>query len=97
VLNKLIVAYLLSMPPAVAKTRMEKIKREDIDSIRFGWAGDTEPRRPHYYRVQGKTFLIELDNTQNNANHIHSVWRDFNGDFGLDLMKEHYHNSKHHQ
>ena len=45
---------------------------------------------PNYYRVQGPTFLIEYDNVQNNANHIHAVWRDFNGDFGRDILGEHY-------
>ena len=96
VLNKLIVAYLSSMPPAIANTRMKKITTEDMNSIRFGWAGGTITGTPHYYRVQGKTFLIEFDNTQNNANHIHTVWRDFNGDYGLDLLREHYQNASHH-
>ena len=49
----------------------------------------------HYYRVQGPTFLIEFDNTQNNGNHIHSVWRDFDSDFGRDLLREHLANVKH--
>ena len=97
VLNKLIIAYLSSMPGEIANSRMKKIASEDIESVRFGWAGGLTPGKPHYYRVQGKTFLIEFDNTQNNANHIHTVWRDFNGDFGRDLLREHYHNSKHHQ
>jgi len=97
VLNKLIVAYLLAMPPDISKIRMEKITKEDMNEICFGWAGGTEPGKPHYYRVQGKSFLIEFDNTQNNANHIHSVWRDFDGDFGEDLLHEHYQHSKHHQ
>jgi hypothetical protein len=96
VLNKLIVAYLLAMPTDIAKTRMERIVKENFDAICFGWAGGIEPGKPHYYRVQGKSFLIEFDNTQNNANHIHSVWRDFNGDFGEDLLKEHYRHSGHH-
>ncbi len=96
ILNKLIAAYLSSMPPTLAKIRMNKIRVADMDSLCFGWAGDTMPGKPHYYRVQGKTFLIEFDNTQNNANHIHTVWRDFNGDYGLDLLKEHYQNSPHH-
>jgi len=95
-LNKLIVAYLLSMPPLTANARMKKITKEDMDALRFGWAGGTKPGIPHYYRLQGNTFLIEFDNTQSNANHIHTVWRDFNGDFGADLLFEHYHNSKHH-
>ena len=96
VLNKLIVAYLLAMPTDIAKIRMEKITKEDMNSICFGWAGGTEPGKPHYYRVHGKSFLIEFDNTQGSANHIHSVWRDFNGDFGEDLLKEHYEHSHHH-
>ena len=96
ILNKLFIAYLSSMPGEIANSRMKKIASEDMDVIRFGWAGGIVPGKPHYYRVQGKTFLIEFDNTQNNANHIHSVWRDFNGDFGRDLLRDHYHNSKHH-
>ncbi|WP_215223841.1 DUF3500 domain-containing protein [Echinicola shivajiensis] len=92
----LIEAYLSNMPEKLAKQRMENLKKEELDEITFGWAGATEPGIGHYYRVQGKTFLIEFDNTQNKANHIHSVWRDFDGDFGRDLIKEHYHNSNHH-
>ncbi len=96
-LNKLIAAYLFSMPSDIAKTRMKKITAEDMNAIRFGWAGGTVSGQPHYYRVQGATFLIEFDNTQNNANHIHTVWRDFNGDFGEDLLREHYDKSQHHK
>jgi len=57
---------------------------------RFGWAGSLEPGRPHYYRIQGSGFLIEYDNVQNGANHIHTVGRDFDGDFGRDLLREHH-------
>ncbi len=97
ILNKLIVAYLASMPTEIANTRMKRIASENIDEISFGWAGGLAPGQPHYYRIQGKSFLIEFDNTQDHANHIHSVWRDFNGDFGADLIKEHYQNSHHHK
>ena len=97
VLNKVIASYLLSMPVSLATARIKKIAFEDMNSIRFGWAGGLIPGKPHYYRIQGKTFLIEFDNTQDNANHIHTVWRDFNGDFGLDLIREHYHDTHHHQ
>jgi hypothetical protein len=97
VLNKLIVAYLLAMPKDIAKIRMEKITSEDLNLVSFGWAGETKAGKPHYFRVQGKSFLIEFDNTQNNANHIHMVWRDFNGDFGEDLLKEHYQDNQIHQ
>lgn len=96
ILNKLIVAYLSSMPDDIARKRMQRITTEDMDAIQFGWAGGLVAGEPHYYRVQGKTFLIEFDNTQANANHIHTVWRDFHGDFGEDLLWEHYHNVKHH-
>jgi hypothetical protein len=81
------------MPKALAKIRMEKITSEDLNLVSFGWAGETKTGKPHYFRVQGKSFLIEFDNTQNSANHIHTVWRDFNGDFGEDLLSEHYQDS----
>ena len=96
VLEKIIATYLASMPEKIAKFRKKKIMTEDIDSIRFGWAGATKIGEGHYFRVQGKTFLIEFDNTQNNANHIHAVWRDFDGgDYGLDLIKAHYQQAEH--
>lgn len=92
-LDRLLNTYLSAMPDALSEARLKRMAREDGTTIRFGWAGATERGQPHYYRVQGKTFLIEFDNTQNNANHIHSVWRDFNGDFGRDLLREHYRSS----
>lgn len=87
--------YLSTMPTDLAKKRLTNLKAEELDNITFGWAGSTQLGKPHYYRIQGKTFLVEFDNTQNNANHIHLVWRDFSGDFGRDLIAEHYKNSKH--
>lgn len=96
VLNKLIACHLSSMPAEIAAMRMKRISSEDFNKIRFGWAGALIAGEPHYYRIQGSTFLIEFDNTTHNANHIHIVWRDFNGDFGVDLLKEHYKTSKHH-
>lgn len=89
-INKIMVAYLSSMSLRLANARMNLVATEDKNEIRFGWAGGLVRGEPHYYRIQGKTFLIEFDNTQNNANHIHMVWRDFNGDYGEDLLKEHY-------
>ena len=78
--------------PALAAERLAKIKAAGIDSVRFAWMGATTkaPGAPHYYRIQGPTFLIEYDNTQNNANHQHIVWRDFKGDFGDDFLALHY-------
>jgi len=97
VLLELINEYLATMPLDLAVERMEKLKNEEMGAIRFGWAGATHSGEGHYYRVQGKSFLIEFDNTQNNANHIHSVWRDYTGDFGKDLIRLHYMHSEHHQ
>ncbi|MEV4343753.1 DUF3500 domain-containing protein [Actinoplanes sp. NPDC049596] len=61
----------------------------DLETLSFGWAGDLTPGAPHYYRVQGPRLLLEWDNTQRNANHAHSVWRDPANDFGLDALAEH--------
>jgi hypothetical protein len=93
VLLHLIDEYLATMPIELATKRMAKLKKEETAEIRFGWAGATHPGEGHYYRIQGKSFLIEFDNK---ANHIHSVWRDFDGDFGRDLIREHYQSSRHH-
>lgn len=73
----------------LAEADMHKIVAAGSDKIRFGWAGGTRPCAAWYYRVQGPTFLLEAANTQNNANHIHTVWRDFDGDFGRDILAEH--------
>ena len=77
------------MADDIAAERTAKLRKAGIEKIAFAWAGEAERGKKHYYRIQGPTFLIEYDNTQNNGNHIHSVWRDFNGDFGRDLLREH--------
>ncbi len=76
--------------PDLARARLENIEQAGGEGIRFLWIGGRERGDAHYYRIQGPTFLIEYDNTQNNANHIHLVWRDFAGDFGRDLIRMHY-------
>ena len=86
-----LVEELASMQPEViAQQRMNSIRSAGLDGIKFTWIGGMERGDPHYYRLQGSNFLIEYDNTQNNANHIHLVWRDFAGDFGWDLIRMHY-------
>ena len=90
-LVNLIDEYITSMPPEIARQRMQAIQQNDFNHTYFGWAGGVAPGQPHYYRIQGSTFLIEYDNVQNSANHIHTVWREFDGDFGRDLLREHYH------
>jgi hypothetical protein len=88
-LQRLVDVYVSSMAADLAADRQARIRAAGFDKIAFAWAGEAERGKRHYYRVQGPTFLIEFDNTQNNANHVHSVWRDFQGDFGRDLLREH--------
>ena len=89
--------YAAAQPQALAAERIARVKKAGLDKIVFAWMGGIEKGALHYYRVQGPTFLIEYDNTQNDGNHVHAVWRDFDGDFGLDLLGEHYKKSAHHQ
>jgi hypothetical protein len=89
-LRKLLHVYADRMTESAAREQLERIERAGFDKLHFGWAGSLEPGKPHYYRVHGPTVLIEYDNTQNNANHIHSVWRDLERDFGGDLLRAHY-------
>jgi len=88
-LLKVVDSYVSLMASDIAEDRMAKLRKAGLDKITFAWAGDIERGKKHYYRVQGPTFLIEYDNTQDDANHIHSIWRDFEGDFGRDLLREH--------
>jgi hypothetical protein len=84
-LRALLGTYLERVPEGVAPS----YDGDEIDAVRFAWAGPTEPGLPHYYRLQGPGLLIEWDNTQNDANHAHSVWRDPDSDFGLDVLARH--------
>ncbi len=88
-LMKVIDTYTSKMAADIAAARTAAIRQAGLEKIGFAWAGDIERGKKHYYRIQGPTFLIEHDNSQNDGNHIHSVWRDFNGDFGRDLLREH--------
>lgn len=89
-LVRLLDEYLGRMSDDLAASRRARIEASDLSRITFAWAGSLEAGEPHYYRIQGPSFLVEYDNTQNGANHIHSVWRDFDGDFGRDLLRDHY-------
>ena len=88
-LMKVVDSYFSQMHPEVAAIRLAKAQEAGLEKISFAWLGSTDKGQRYYYRVQGPTFLIEHNNTQGNGNHIHSVWRDFNGDFGRDLLREH--------
>jgi len=89
-LMKLIDVYANNFETGLAEARRNRVQEGGVGKIRFGWAGATERGKPHYYRIQGPLFLIEYDSSQNDGNHVHTVWRDFTGDFGRDLLREHY-------
>ncbi len=88
-LTALVQEHLGRYRPDVAVDDWKKIETAGLDKLAFAWAGGLEPGQPHYYRVQGPTFVLEYDNTQNGANHVHAVWRDMTGDFGEDMLKKH--------
>ena len=88
-LTKIIESYTAQMADDIGAERLAKIKQAGLEKISFAWAGPLDRGKQHYYRIQGPTFLVEYDNSQNQGNHVHSVWRDFNGDFGRDLLREH--------
>jgi hypothetical protein len=88
-LMKVIDVYAGFMADDLAADRLARLRKAGTDKIAFAWAGEAERGKRHYYRIQGPTFLIEYDNSQNDGNHIHSVWRDFTNDFGRDLLREH--------
>ncbi len=82
--------YANNVAPQMAEQRMQLARKQPKNATFFAWTGDTARGGLHYYRVQTPAFLIEMDCTQDKGNHIHSVWRDYEGDFGLDLLKTHY-------
>jgi len=93
VLMKLVRVHIGRIRKELADQDLARIDRAGTEKIHFIWAGGLEPGEPHHYLIQGPTFLIEYDNTQDGANHVHCVYRDFDNDFG-DAMVEHY--QKHH-
>lgn len=90
VLMKLLHEYVFRYRNEIAEADLKKIRQSGEDRLYFAWAGSLEPGQAHYYRIQGPAFLMEYDDTQNNANHIHTVWRDLENDFGEDLLRQHY-------
>jgi hypothetical protein len=89
-LLQLLAEYSNLVRPDLARLRLERLRVAGLENIRFAWSGGAKRGEAHYYRLQGPTFLLEYDNSQNGANHIHSVWRDFDGDFGRDLLADHW-------
>jgi hypothetical protein len=89
-LTELVGAFARRLPDELAGVQLNALERAGMDSLSFAWAGGTEPGQRHYFRIQGPALVIEHDNTQGSGNHIHSVWRNPAGDFGDDVLAEHY-------
>jgi hypothetical protein len=87
--------YVFRYRNELAEADLKAIREAGAAKIYFAWAGGLEPGQGHYYRIQGPTFLLEYDNTQDKANHIHSVWRDLRNDFGEDVLRQHYDSTPH--
>jgi hypothetical protein len=92
-LRALVEVYAGRLRAEMAQTELQKIADRGWNAVHFAWAGSTEVGDAHYYRIHGPDFVIEYDNTQNAANHIHTTWRNFAGDFGRDLLLEHHRES----
>ena len=89
-LAMLIHEYIDRLPGELSAIELKKLNEAALSAVHFAWAGPEERGKPHYYRLHGPFFFVEYDNTQNNANHIHTVWRNPQNDFGLDLLRLHY-------
>ena len=89
ILMTLIAEYVNGVPTPVAEQRLAAIRATGLDDYRLIWAGGTDRARDHYYRIHGGQFIVEFDNIQNGANHIHSVWRDVENDFAQDILRDH--------
>jgi hypothetical protein len=85
----LVDVYVDRLPEELARIERAKIDAAGVEALHFAWAGEDQPRQGHYYRIQGPSLLIEYDNTQGGANHVHAVWRDPSADFGGDILRQH--------
>lgn len=91
----LLSTYIHNMEADLASAQLKRIKDSGLENLYFAWAGSLHDGEAHYYRIHGPNLLIEYDNTQNNANHVHSIWRDLDNDFGRDYLRQHYEHSDH--
>jgi hypothetical protein len=94
---RLVEEYAGNMRGDLAEAELRRMSEAGIERVHFAWAGPLDPGHGHYYRLHGPTLLIEYDNTQNDANHVHSVWHDPRNDFGADILRAHYERSPHHR
>ncbi len=101
-LMRLLHEYLGNLEPDLAAAQLRRVEAAGTEKLHFAWSG-TEAGKPYYYRIHGPTILIEFDNNyppgqqQGPINHIHTVWRDTERDYGADLLRKHYERSPHHR
>ena len=88
-LTALVTDYVSQVPDDIASERLAALEEGGLDRLHLAWGGPVESGTPHYYRIHGGDFVAEYDNRQNGANHIHSVWRDVENDFGADVLRDH--------
>jgi len=93
---ELLATFVRNLRQDLADHALERIRGAGVDDIHFAWGGPLEAGHANYWRLHGPLSLVEYDNTQNNANHIHTVWHDLERDFGRDLLREHYETGHHH-
>ena len=89
ILTALVETYVNQVRSDVARHKLEHLRRDGLGHLRVAWAGPVARREGHYYRIHGGNFLVEFDNCQNDANHVHSVWRDVDNDFAQDVLRDH--------
>ena len=89
ILRNLVNVYVNQVRTDMAQEKLERLEEEGFDGLHWAWGGPVEEGKEHYYRIHGGNFVVEFDNRQNGANHIHSVWRDVENDFANDVLREH--------
>ena len=89
ILRNLVNVYVNQVRTDMAQEKLQRLEEEGFDGLHWAWGGPVEEGREHYYRIHGGNFVVEFDNRQNGANHIHSVWRDVENDFANDVLREH--------
>ena len=89
ILKSLVKLYVDQVPSDLAEQKWARLEDEGFDGLHWAWGGPVESAKAHYYRIHGGNFMVEFDNRQNGANHIHSVWRDVENDFANDVLREH--------
>src|SRR5205085_7965617 len=88
--ERLLAQFVDDLEPELAAREWQRIRANGIEKIRFAWCGGAKPSEPHYWRLHGPHFVVEYENVQGGANHVHTLWRDLENDFGGDALRRHH-------